>query len=544
MYVVPVLDGPARLAHRPHRRAAHRQRLRRGQHEDHDPHGPGRPRRPRCRRRLGQVPALGRLPAGRRRRQRAPRRGLAVRRRQQVHLPLPRRPRDLVVRLGLRRQRPARQEVLRPAHRLDHGPRRGLDGRAHAHHRRHAARSARRSTSPRRSRRRAARPTWPCSSPPCPGWKVECVGDDIAWLKFGDDGQLYAINPEAGFFGVAPGTSAETNLNALRSVDANSIFTNVAKTDDGDVWWEGLSEPPAHLIDWKGNDWTPESDAPAAHPNARFTAPAAQCPAIAPEFDDPKGVPISAILFGGRRAIERPAGHRGPRLGARRVPRLDHELGEDGRRGRQGRRGPLRPLRHAALHRLQRRRLHAALARHRRARTAPSSPKLFWVNWFRRGEDGSFLWPGFGDNSRVLKWVLERLETGESADAVETPIGLVPTADALDTDGLDIDADVLAELLSVDAESWRQEIPLIEEHFDFIGERLPGHAARRSSKSSRSASAPEPDSGATANRRSRPIGRGSSRSGVQPGQEPVSVAGGSGSSPRRGTGRRGRRAST
>jgi phosphoenolpyruvate carboxykinase (GTP) len=306
--------------------------------------------------------------------------------------------------------------------------------------------------------------------PTLPGWKVECVGDDIAWLKFGDDGRLYAINPEAGFFGVAPGTSEATNANALRTVDANSIFTNVAMTDDHDVWWEGLSEPPAHLVDWKRNDWTPESDAPAAHPNARFTTPASQCPVIAPEFEDPKGVPISAILFGGRRATnvplvtEAPSWEDGVFLGS--IMSSEKTAAAAGKVG-EVRFDPFAMLPFIGYNAGDYMQHWLDIGQ----RGDAELPKLFWVNWFRRGEDGSFLWPGFGDNSRVLKWVLERLE-GE-ADAVETPIGLVPTAAALDTDGLDIDADVLDELLSVDPESWRQEIPLIEAQFDFIGERLP-----------------------------------------------------------------------
>ena len=310
--------------------------------------------------------------------------------------------------------------------------------------------------------------------PTLPGWKVECIGDDIAWLKFGADGQLYAINPESGFFGVAPGTSEETNLNALRSVDANSIFTNVAMTDDGDVWWEGLSEPPAHLIDWRGNDWTPASDAPAAHPNARFTAPASQCPVIAPEFEDPKGVPISAILFGGRRASNVPLvteardWEHGVFLGS--IMSSEKTAAAAGKVG-EVRFDPFAMLPFIGYNAgdyMQ----HWLDIGNTTPNGAPATlPKLFWVNWFRRGEDGSFLWPGFGDNSRVLKWVIERLD--EQADAVETPIGLVPTPDALDTSGLDIDAAVLAELLAVNAESWRQEIPLIERQFDFIGERLP-----------------------------------------------------------------------
>ncbi len=306
--------------------------------------------------------------------------------------------------------------------------------------------------------------------PTLPGWKVECVGDDIAWLKFGDDGRLYAINPEAGFFGVAPGTSEETNLNALRSVDANSIFTNVAKTDDGDIWWEGLSEPPAHLIDWKGNDWTPESGSPAAHPNARFTAPAAQCPVIAPEFEDPNGVPISAILFGGRRASNVPlvteaeSWEDGVFLGS--IMSSEKTAAAAGKVG-EVRFDPFAMLPFIGYNAGDYMQHWLEIGE----QSGADLPKLFWVNWFRRGEDGSFLWPGFGDNARVLKWVLERLDG--SADAVETPIGLVPTPESLDTDGLEIDPAVLEELLEVDAESWRQEIPLIEAHFDAIGERLP-----------------------------------------------------------------------
>ncbi len=315
--------------------------------------------------------------------------------------------------------------------------------------------------------------------PTLPGWKVECIGDDIAWLKFGADGQLYAINPEAGFFGVAPGTSEDTNLNALRSVDANSIFTNVARTDDDDVWWEGLSEPPAHLIDWRGNDWTPASDAPAAHPNARFTAPASQCPVIAPEFEDPKGVPISAILFGGRRASNVPLvteardWEHGVFLGS--IMSSEKTAAAAGKVG-EVRFDPFAMLPFIGYNAGDYMQHWLDIGQASPQGHPAKLPKLFWVNWFRRGEDGSFLWPGFGDNSRVLKWVLERLDDrapDARADAVETPIGLVPTPDALDTDGLDIDPEVLEELLAVDAESWRQEIPLIEAQFDFIGERLP-----------------------------------------------------------------------
>ncbi len=310
--------------------------------------------------------------------------------------------------------------------------------------------------------------------PTLPGWKVETVGDDIAWMKFGDDGRLYAINPEAGFFGVAPGTSETTNFNALRSLDENCIFTNVAATDDNDVWWEGLTDtPPAHLTDWKGNDWTPETGSPAAHPNARFTAPAAQCPVIAPEWEAQAGVPISAILFGGRRATNVPlvaqsnnwnhgvfqgsimssektaaaAGVVGevrfdpfamrPFIGYNAGDYMAHwlEIGADG--------------------------------------DEDKLPKLFWVNWFRKGDDGSFLWPGFGDNARVLDWVLRRVDGDETATSVDTPIGQVPTPESLDLTGLDIDDATLDALLAVDPESWRAEVPLIEEHFAFIGERLP-----------------------------------------------------------------------
>jgi phosphoenolpyruvate carboxykinase (GTP) len=312
--------------------------------------------------------------------------------------------------------------------------------------------------------------------PTLPGWKVETVGDDIAWMKFGDDGRLYAINPEAGFFGVAPGTSEKTNANALHSLDANSIFTNCALTDEGDVWWEDLTEPPAHLVDWKGQDWTPESGTPAAHPNARFTAPANQCPCIAPEWQDPKGVPISAILFGGRRATNVPLvtesfdWQQGVFLGS--------IMSSEKTAAAAGKVGELRFDPFAMLpfcgynmgdyfaHWLE-----IGTTSVEREGNASKLPKLFWVNWFRKGDDGSFLWPGFGDNSRVLKWVIERLD--DSVPAVETAIGRVPAADAIDVSGLGLDDAVLAKLVDVDTEAWRQEIPQIEGHFEHIGQHLP-----------------------------------------------------------------------
>jgi phosphoenolpyruvate carboxykinase (GTP) len=306
--------------------------------------------------------------------------------------------------------------------------------------------------------------------PTLPGWKVETVGDDIAWMKFGDDGRLYAINPEAGFFGVAPGTGADTNPNALATLSANCIFTNVAETDDGDVWWEGLSDPPDHLTDWKGDDWTAEADHPAAHPNARFTAPASQCPSIAPEWEDPKGVPISAILFGGRRATNVPLvtesfdWDHGVFLGS--IMSSETTAAQTGAVGKL-RFDPFAMLPFCGYNMGDYFAHWLAIGR----REGAQLPRLFWVNWFRKGDDGSFLWPGFGENSRVLRWVVERLDDGAPAD--DTPIGRVPAVDALDTSGLDIDRATIERLVSVDAESWRQEVPQIEDHFAAIGDRLP-----------------------------------------------------------------------
>jgi phosphoenolpyruvate carboxykinase (GTP) len=307
--------------------------------------------------------------------------------------------------------------------------------------------------------------------PSLPGWKVETIGDDIAWMKFGDDGRLYAINPEAGFFGVAPGTGEDTNPNALHTLHANSIFTNVARTDDDDVWWEGLSEPPAHLVDWRGEDWTPASDAPAAHPNARFTAPASQCPSIAPEWEDPKGVPISAILFGGRRATNVPLvtesfdwAH-GVFLGS--IMSSETTAAAAGAVGKL-RFDPFAMLPFCGYNMGD---YFAHWLSIGKSTTADKLPRLFWVNWFRKGDDGKFLWPGFGDNSRVLKWIVERLDS--QADAVDTPIGRVPTVDALDTSGLDLAPGRLEQLVEVDSDSWRAEMPQLEEHYRHLGDRVP-----------------------------------------------------------------------
>jgi len=308
--------------------------------------------------------------------------------------------------------------------------------------------------------------------PTIPGWKVETIGDDIAWMKFGSDGRLYAINPEAGFFGVAPGTSVKSNRNAMATVARNSIFTNCAMTFDGDVWWEGMTEQkPAQLMDWLRRPWSPESGRKAAHPNSRFTTPAAQCPCIAPEWEDPKGVPIDAILFGGRRPGIVPLVNEafnwqhGTFLGATASSETTAAAG--GRVG-QLRRDPMAMLPFCGYN------MGDYFAHWLKVgqRSEPNKlPKIFYVNWFRTDQNGKFLWPGYGDNSRVLKWIFERCDG--KVHAVDTPIGRLPEPSNLDTHGLELAPENVARVLSVDIDGWLQEVPLIEKHFAQFGTHLP-----------------------------------------------------------------------
>jgi phosphoenolpyruvate carboxykinase (GTP) len=309
--------------------------------------------------------------------------------------------------------------------------------------------------------------------PTIPGWKVETVGDDIAWMKFGADGRLYAINPEYGFFGVAPGTSMESNPNAMKSITKNTIFTNVALTEDGDVWWEGIGyEPKGKLIDWTGNVWDKASGKPAAHPNARFTAPAGQCPVIDPDWENPRGVPISAFLFGGRRPSTVPLIHQartwnhgvflGSIVGSEiTAATISANIG-------QVRRDPFAMLPFCGYNM-------GDYFKHwiniGKKAQADKLPKIFYVNWFRKDQNGKWLWPGYGENSRVLKWVFERV-SGDGK-AVETPIGYMPTVDAIDRQGLTVSDADMKELLSVHVDEWMKEVELIREHYKKFGDRLP-----------------------------------------------------------------------
>ncbi|MFM7093836.1 MAG: phosphoenolpyruvate carboxykinase (GTP) [Actinomycetota bacterium] len=308
--------------------------------------------------------------------------------------------------------------------------------------------------------------------PTIPGWKAETIGDDICWMKFGDDGQLYAINPEAGFFGVAPGTGYDTNANAMHTLTANCIFTNTALTQDGDVWWDGMSnDKPARATDWRNNPWTPETESPAAHPNARFTAPASQCPSIAPEWQDPKGVPISAILFGGRRRTTVPLvtqafdWNHGVFLGS--IMASETTAAAGGQVGKL-RFDPMAMLPFCGYNMADYFNHWLSIGT---KTDAKKLPQIFFVNWFRRDDNGRFLWPGYGENSRVLKWVFERING--QAKAERTPIGYLPTHDSLDTNGVNVTNEDLKELLSVDANGWKEAVPQIREHYAAFGERLP-----------------------------------------------------------------------
>jgi phosphoenolpyruvate carboxykinase (GTP) len=309
-------------------------------------------------------------------------------------------------------------------------------------------------------------------APTIPGWKVETLGDDIAWMRVGDDGRLYAVNPEFGFFGVAPGTNEKTNPNAIRTLEhGNSVFTNVALTDDGDVWWEGMENTPAHATSWKGADWTPDSEELSSHPNSRYCTPIKQCPILAPEYDDPKGVPIDAILFGGRRkntiplVTEARDWTHGTFMGAT----LSSET-TAAAVGQVGvvRRDPMAMLPFIGYNAGD---YFNHWIKVGKDNDAAKLPRIFYVNWFRRDDEGGFLWPGFGENSRVLKWIVERIDG--QAGALETPIGHVPTPEALDVDGLDMSREALEKALEVDIEEWQAEIPQITEWFEKFGDTLP-----------------------------------------------------------------------
>ena len=308
--------------------------------------------------------------------------------------------------------------------------------------------------------------------PTLPGWKIETIGDDIAWMKFGKDGKLYAVNPEAGFFGVAPGTSKKTNPNALTMLEQDVVFTNCAKTDDGDIWWEGMGDPPAHLTDWRGDDWTPDSDKPAAHPNARFTVRIAQCPSIDSQWDDPGGVPIDAMLFGGRRATVVPLVYEardwehgvflGSTMSSEKTAAATGNVGEL-------RFDPMAMLPFCGYNMADYFQHWLNIGR----REGAELPRIFYVNWFRKDDNGKFLWPGFGDNCRPLAWIFRRLEG--TAEANETAIGLVPPVGegGIDTSGLDIDPEAVEKLLEVDPEAWTEQLPQMHEHYGKFGDRLP-----------------------------------------------------------------------
>ena len=309
--------------------------------------------------------------------------------------------------------------------------------------------------------------------PTIPGWKAETIGDDIAWMKYGADGRLYAINPEAGFFGVAPGTSFNSNPNAMHTIEKNTIFTNVALTDDGDVWWEGIGyDAPGHLIDWRGRDWEPGSKDPAAHPNARFTAPASQCPSIAEEWEDPAGVPISAMLVGGRRPSTIPLVHEsldwnhgifmGSMMGSEiTAATISDNIGKV-------RRDPFAMLPFIGYHVCDYLQHWLEIAE----KSAPDKlPKLFYVNWFRKDENGKFIWPGFGENSRVLKWIFERVSG--NGKAAKTAIGYMPTADAIDVEGLNVSSDTMEELLRINNDEWLKEVESLRDYYKTLGDKLP-----------------------------------------------------------------------